>query len=127
MSHEVSEKEKYIWKINDDLTVTKIALPTRGIYKLENPTPKDLEKIPKNSIVKVILTKKMESEDIVKLKEVLSLLFDSYILVEQYPSERKKVHFEDGMLEFTAENLLHVYAEEKGISEEKLLTAFRLI
>ena len=53
--------------------------------------------------------------------------FDAYILLEQFPNERKKVHFEEGMLEFDIEKLLETYAKIKKVDIRKLKVAFELI
>ena len=126
-TNEVGEIDKYIWKISEDtLKVEQIRLPGRGIIKIEDPKEKDLEKIPPNSIVKVILTDPKLKNKIGELKEKLKK-FDAYIFLEHYPSERKKVHFEEGMLEFDILQLLKLYAIEKKIPLEKLIKSFELI
>lgn len=121
---EVGEKEKFIYKIDENLKVEKINLPVREIHKLENPELKDLSSIPKSSIVKVILTdKKIDFE---KLEEQL-LKFDAHLLIEDYPSERKKVHIEEGAFDFSLEGILKLYAEEKKIDHQKLIKGYQLI
>jgi DNA repair exonuclease SbcCD nuclease subunit len=127
-NNEVGETEKYIWKLNEKtLKAEKIKLPGRGVYKFENPTDKDL-KIPKESIIKVTITKKMTIAEINELKEKLKK-FDAYILLEHLPKERKKIHLEDdgNMLEFDIPQLLKIYAEEKKVDINKLKQAFELI
>ena len=126
-TNEVGETNKYIWKIQeDDGTFDKIKLPGRAIVKVENPTGNVLEKIKKDSIVKVIFTDPKLKSKIKETKEKLKK-FDAYILLEQFPSERKKVHFEEGMLEFDIEKLLEVYAKQKKVEIKKLRAAFELI
>jgi UDP-2,3-diacylglucosamine pyrophosphatase LpxH len=126
-TNEVGETDKYIWKIQEnDGTFDKIKLPGRDIIKVENPTENDFKKISKNSIVKVILTDPKLKDKIEELKKKLKK-FDAYILLEQFPSERKKVHFEEGMLEFDIEKLLEVYAKQKKVEIKKLRAAFELI
>ena len=60
-------------KINNDLSIEKIKVPAREIHKLINPTTDQLTKIPKNSIVKVIITDKNTNIDEIKknYKEVM--------------------------------------------------------
>lgn len=128
-TNEVGEHSKSVWVYDSngtiDVAVTEVDLPVRGIYKYEYPI--DAHKIastPDHSIVKCILTDK--SEDVDGLKTVLSR-FDAYILIEQYESERSKVHFEDGGLDLSLENMLKLYAEAKNISYADLKEGFELI
>lgn len=124
---EINEKKKYIWKVEEkDGTFEQVLLPGREIHGLENPTDDDLKKIPKNSIVKITLTDLKLKNKIEELKEKLKK-FDAFILMERFPSERKKVHFEEGMLEFSIEKLLEVYAKQKKVEIKKLKEAFELI
>ena len=128
-NNEVGETQKYIWKLNKDTTeVEQIKLPGRGIYKLENPSDKDLDKIDKGNIVKVILTKKLDAPKLGELKEKLGE-FDAYLLLEQVPSERKRVHFKKGekLLEFSTDQLLETYAKMKDVDLNKLKKGFELI
>ena len=120
----VGEIEKFIWKIKSDLSVEKIKLPGRAIYKIENPTNKQLSDIKKDSIVKIIITdKKIKIEE---LKEKLKR-FDSSLLVENYPSTRKKMHIEDGAMDFRLESLLKLYSEERKVNYSKLLKGLEII
>jgi len=121
---EVNEVERFIYKIKEDLSLEKFKVPAREIHKLENPTLKQITELPKNSILKMIITDK--KIDIEELKVVASGL-DAYLLVEDYPSERKKIKIEEGAMDFSIEALLKLYASEKGVSEEKLLKALSLI
>ncbi len=126
-TNEVGEVDKYVWKINEeDLKVERIQLPGRGIYKRENPTAEDLEKAyPGNSIIKVILTEK--KWDIEELKEKLKK-FDAYLIVENYPNKREKtIVANEDVLNMSIEKLLKLYAEAKGISNEKLQRAFEVV
>ena len=123
----VGETGKSVWKINTSTMETEeIKLPGRSIYKLENPTEKQLDDLDKNDIVKVVLTKKREVKEITSLKEKLEK-FEAYVLLEQYPHERKKVHFEEGTLDFDIEKLLETYAKQKKVPLDKLKLAFALI
>lgn len=127
--NEVSEIEKYIYKINEeDLKVEKIKLPGRGIYGLTDPTDEDLNKIPKKSILKVTITKETSTIKINELKDKLKE-FDAYVLLSQIPHQRKKLHLKEGdnILEFSIEQLLKIYAEEKSVDLNKLTHGFSLI
>ena len=121
---EVGETEKFIWKIKNDLGVEKIKIPQRGIYKLENPTLKQITDLPKDSIAKIIVTDK--SLDIHSLKVVADGL-DAYLLIEDYPSSRKKMHIKEGAMGFSIEALLKLYAKERNVDEGKLLKGLSLI
>jgi len=126
-NNEMSETQKYIWKINqDNFSVQQIKLPGRGVYKAENPTIESLKDIKKDNIVKAIFTdiKKKDTVEVIK-KELKK--FDAYLILEQYPNQRKKVHFEEGMLEFDTEELLKVYAKEKNVDFKRLKSGLDLI
>lgn len=120
------DHEKFIWKINPlNDEVEKLKVPGRGIYKIINPTAGKLEKISKDSIVKCVITDK--AIDIEKIKMMLSE-YDAYILIEQYPNERKKLHFDDGgSMDFTIEQLLSAYSKEKNIDYKKLIEGYEII
>lgn len=121
----VGELKKYVWIINDDFTLEPIALPGRPILKLENPTYKDLEELPNNCIVKVTLTDK--SIDVEDLKSLLKK-FDAWLIIENYPSERKKMHIEKGAaFDFSIDNLLKLYSQERKVDLSKLMKGMSLI
>ena len=122
---EVGETEKFIWKIDENLKVEQIKLPGRGIYKMTNPTTEELAKIPKESIVKVVITDK--KNNIEEIKDSLTR-FNASLVLEQYPDERKKMHnIQEGAFDFSPEALLKLYSEERGIELSKLLRGFELI
>ena len=137
-NNEVGELKRYIWKLNFqpigegkakiDEHIVQIELPGRAIYKLENPTDEELKDIKKDSIIKVILTKKITNDEIEELKTKLKR-FDAYLLLEQIPKQRKKLHFGEGesLLEFDIEQLLELYAKEKKVDINKLKHGFELI
>lgn len=121
----VNEIEKSIW-VWEDGKVEEVPLPVRGIYKVIQDQsywiPPQI--IPKNSIVKCYVTnRKMDIENVKKfLKE-----FDASLIIEQYPDEREKVHFKDGALDLSVENLIKLYAEAKNLPLGDLLEGFNLI
>jgi|3_EtaG_2_1085321.scaffolds.fasta_scaffold15365_4 DNA repair exonuclease SbcCD nuclease subunit len=119
----VGEIERFIWKIDSNLSMTQYMVPNRGILKIEGPTDKQIEAIKNNSIVKVVVTKK--DTDIPKLKEALTK-FDAALLIENYPNERKKAHVE-GAFDFSIEALLKLYSEEKEVDLKQLLKGLELI
>ena len=118
----VGETGKFIHKIDTEtLNVEKISLPGRKIYGLENPTKEDLDKLEKNSIIKVVITDK--TVDVDSLRKELSN-FDTYLLTEQYPNTRKRVKFDEGELDLGIESLLKIYAENKGLNYDRLLSGY---
>ena len=126
--NEVGEHQKYVYTVDTEkLEVTPFPLPGRGIYKLTDPTEADIKKIKKGNIVKVELTKKTSAKKLSELKETLVGKFDAYVLLENYPTERQKVHFEEGMLDFSIDKLLEEYAKTQKLAKDKLLKAWSLI
>lgn len=124
-TNEVGEKDKYVWKLDlEDMSVKKVALPGRHIHKIENPSIGDLSSIPKSDIIKVVMTNKE-----LPIEEIKSYLkkFDSYIYIEQFPNERKKLHFDEGAVDFSIENLLKIYSQERGVDMGLLNKGFDLI
>jgi len=53
--------------------------------------------------------------------------FDAYLLVEDYPNERKKVQIEKANFDFSIEALLKLYAEEKNVGYDQLLKGLEII
>lgn len=121
---EVGELEKFIYKIDEELKIVKFKVPAREIHKLDNPTEKQLAKIPGNSIVKVTLTDK--KIDVEEMEKILSK-FDAHLLIEDYPNERKKMKIEEGAFDFSIEALLKLYSEEKKVELSKLLNGLKII
>jgi len=128
-TNEMGEHSKSIWVYESDGTidvkVEEIPLPTRGIYKIIWEKRNIMtEEIPPNSIVKCYVTDRATNiEDVKKGLEV----FDASIIIEQYQSERQKVHFESGVLDLSVDSLLKLYAEAKKVSYEDLKSGFELI
>jgi len=127
-THDAGEVEKSIYIIDEKtLKVETINLPVRPIYKLVDPTEEEIGKLSDNGIAKVELKKKLNANKLMALKELLEKKLDAYVLLENYEKERKKVHFEEGMLDFSIENLLIEYAKQNKIPKGKLLTAWETI
>ena len=128
--NEVSETEKFLWKINtEDMSTEKIKIPGRGIYKLVDPGESDIKEIDKNNIVKVIITKKKKVEELEEMKKQLKK-FDAFVFVESVSQKRnKKIKLKEGqsLLDFSITELLELYAKEKGINCGKLISGFDLI
>lgn len=131
----INEKQKYIWKIDCNVkgeelikSIEQIPLPGRAIYGIDNPTEEQLKEIPKNSIVKITLTKKRTVDEIEKLKTKLKK-FDAFILLEHIPKTKKKMHYGKGeaILDFNIEELLKLYSKEKKIDYALLNRGFELI
>lgn len=129
MSNEVGDSEKFAWKITnrtEAITWEKISLPIRPIVKIENPTVVELDKFTSNSIVKAVFTDKA-NQPTEEIKERLRQ-FDAFIILEQYPNERKKLTVSEGaMLDYSVEQLLDLYSKEKKVDKNKLLAAWELI
>jgi len=121
---EVNEIEKFIYKIDDKLELEKFKVPAREIHKIENPTETQLKKIPSNSIVKVIV--KDKKIDVTKVEKNLKR-FDAQLLIEDYPSTRKKMKIEKGAFDFSIEALLKLYSESKKVDYQKLKKGLELI
>lgn len=132
-NNEVEELQKYIHIVDlKDLKVEEIKLPGRRIYKIENPTKEDIEKVPEDSIVKAVITKRLSTAAIEELKGLLSARVGkkgTYVFLEQVPRKRKKLHYasNEGLLEFDVVKLLEVYAKEKELSLVQLQRGFDLL
>lgn len=125
-TQEVGEHDKCVW-VWDSLTNTtlEVPLPVRGIYKVGvEKTYNTFIHIPDNSIVKCFITSRDLDVNVVR-KDLER--FDAGIIIEQYPSSRPKVHFESGGLDLSVENLLKLYAENKGLPYNELKEGFELI
>lgn len=122
----VGEGGKRIWKVNQETNwIDEIPLPGRSILKFENPTIDVLKFLRKEDIIKVILTQ--PGQNIEEIKKILKQ-FDAYILLEQYPHERRQVSWTEGeALDFGIENLLKLYAKERKVDESKLMAGWELI
>lgn len=123
-TQEVGEYGKSIWVWNSDTKTTEeVPLPVRGIYKIVWEEGVRLD-IPDHSIVKCYVTDK--GTDIETVRNVLQR-FDASIIVEQYPNERAKMHFEDGGLDLSVEGLLKLYSDAKGLEYSDVMGGFELI
>lgn len=124
---EVGEIEKFIYKIDEEtLKIEEIKLPCREIRKIENPKTKDFEKVSAESIIKVIITDSKLKPQVDDIKKELKK-FDASILIENYPQERRKVHFNKGLLDMKIEDLLKIYSKKNGVSLTKLLSAWEIV
>lgn len=129
-TNEVGEHEKYIFILDTDTnTIESIKLPLRGIYKVEITEGKRIPKtIPDKSIVKVtVFDKDLQGEGVEEIRKECAR-FDSFVLIEQYTKQRKKVNLsESGALDLSIENLLKVYCEQKKVSYEDIKSGFELL
>lgn len=133
-NNEVGEDGKKIYKLDIGTTIVidEIPLPGRKIIKIENPKLeeefKDLEEIiPEKAIVKVVIEHIVSRNRILELKDYLSKKCDAYIIVEKIKNtERESAHF-DSIMSLSVEDLLKIYAKEKEIEVDKILTGFKLI
>ena len=129
-SSEVGDHAKSIWTYESDGTIdvkiSEIPLPIRQIHKLDwrDDADKIYGGIPENSIVKCYVTTK--GIDLELVKKTLSR-FDASIIIEQYPSERSKVHFDGGTLDLSVETMLKMYSESRKIDYADLKEGFELI
>jgi calcineurin-like phosphoesterase family protein len=124
---EVGEELKSVWILDTTQDkVIEVKLPVRGIYKvhIRQENSMTFAKIPKNSIVKCILTER--TANVENIRQMASQ-FDAYIIVEQYPREREKVHFQEGSLDLTVDNMLKVYSDVRKIDYSDLKTGFDII
>ena len=124
LTTEVGEDSKSIWIYDTAKGLEEIELPVRGIYKHIWNGPSSLAHIPDHSIVKCVVTNKVYNLD--DVREGLKR-FDASIIVEQYPNERTKVHFEEGMLDLSLDNLLKIYSKEKGVDHSELSEAYSIV
>lgn len=124
-NNEVGEDGKFIFKVDKDLSVKKIKLSGTSIIKIEDPSLADLEKIDKNSLVKLFFNKK--ADDIDLIREYCRNTFKASIIIEQLKTERAKSKAIKGELDFSIENLIKIYAKEKKLKTEDLIEAYELI
>ncbi len=134
-NNEIGEHGKSIWKVDEEtLKVEEIKLPGRGVYRIEDPNLSEKNDfpsfsiLPKDSIIKIILTKKYTKSAMERLREALSK-YDGYIILEQIHSERRTslVGGNVNVLDLSVDKLLEIYAQQKNINLEKLKSGFELI
>lgn len=127
-TNEMGEHSKSVWIYEShgtiDVSVEEVPLPCRGIYKIVWEERDAKEAIPSSSIVKCYVTNR--ETPIEEVKKFLEF-FDASIIIEQYPNERSKVHFENGGLDLSVEGLLEMYAKAKDLSYADLKEGFELI
>jgi DNA repair exonuclease SbcCD nuclease subunit len=124
-TNEVNEGAKYVYTY-DGIKIKEHQLPVRQIVKLEDPEPKDFEKYTRDSILKVILTKKPAEKSLEKIKSLIDG-YDGGILIEDYKVERKIIKFADDELNLDIMNLIKIYAEAKKLDFNKLKAGYELI
>jgi DNA repair exonuclease SbcCD nuclease subunit len=124
---EVGEIEKFAYTVNQFGLVEKHKLPVRPIYNVTNPTLEELEKLRKLSIVKAVFVEKVNS-NLERIKDKLKD-FDAMIVLEQYPTERRKIAFTEGknILSLSVEELLDIYAKQNKIETDTLLKGWNII
>ncbi len=124
---EVGETQKYVWRVDEEtFQIDAVKLPGRGIRKLENPSLSELNELKRTDIIKVVLTDPKLKDQVESIKAALQEQ-DAYLLSEQFPHTRKKVHFEEGILEMNPEELLRLYCKQKKLSFKSISPAFELI
>lgn len=124
-NEEVGEHGKAVYIYNTETNKFKtVKLPGRGIYKVENPKITELEEISKHNIVKAVISNRKIVID--KIREELKR-FDGYIIVEQYPNERRKVIYDNELLDLNIENLLLMYAKLKKIEPKIIIETWNKI
>ncbi len=124
-NNEINEIEKNIYKYDtDNNSIEQIKIPGRGIYKLENPTKEEIGLIDNHNILKVVITDRK-----INISEIKNLLqsFDGYMIVEQYPNERKKIIARNDILDLGVENLLDIYAKQRGVDNILLKNGWELV
>jgi UDP-2,3-diacylglucosamine pyrophosphatase LpxH len=127
-TNEIGDNDKFIFKLDTtNLELQSIKIPNRRLVKIENPTEEILNNIEEYSIVKMVFSDIKLKDIITRLRDIARERFDAYTIVEQYPRERKKVHFDDGALELSLDRLLEIYSKEKKVDIDKLKKAFELI
>jgi DNA repair exonuclease SbcCD nuclease subunit len=129
-NNEIGERKKTIIIYDTDKQeVKRITLPGVSIIKKENILPEDLITIfnlDSNQIVKLVLTDPKLKKLVPRYREILSN-FKAHMLIEQYPSERRKIDLSGVIIDLGTEDLLKLYARERKVDENKLLNAFDLI
>lgn len=126
---EAGEVGKSVWVLDtSDGSYEEHKLPSRGIYSLVDPTLRDLELIDEKNIIKSILTNRLDAPQMEQIKERLRK-FDAYVLLEQYPDERKKlVHNDAGnILDLSIEELLEIYAKNTNTDLIQLIKGWEII
>ncbi len=124
-NNEITETGKYIYKYDTETgEYETIKLPGRSIVKIIDPQDEDLKSLNKDTIVKVVLTKKNNNVDNIK-KELSS--FPGFTISEQYPNERKKIKNGESVSDMSIEEKLSLYADTKKIDKEALLKGWDLI
>jgi DNA repair exonuclease SbcCD nuclease subunit len=124
---QAGEGQKRVVLIDErDFSVKSVPLVSgRSIVSLENPKP-GLAGIPKNSIVRAVLTSKRTKKGMDELKEWLST-FDAYTIIERYERTRRKSEVTEGFELMPMEKKLEEYAKERKVDKKKLKDGYDLI
>lgn len=126
-NNEMGEDGKKIYTLDTkDDKIEIIDLPGRKIIKMENPTEEDVQMLTKGEIVKIIFTKQVKRNVILRLMEILPTVCEAYLIVEKYRNEREKSHLDD-VVGMPIEELLRIYAKDKKVDEQKLIRGFEMI
>ena len=129
-SNEVGDHSKSVWTYESngtiDVVVNEIPLPVRPIHKVEwcDDAETKFAGIPDNAIVKCYVTTR--GVDISTVKKALER-FDAAIVIEQYPSDRQKIHFENDILDLSVETMIKNYSIAKKINYTDLIEGFEII
>ena len=115
--------------MNKLIKIEKIKLPGRPIVKLNDPTEKEIEELDKNTIVKIILNKKISSgkkESLIELtkKQVKN---GGMIVIDQTSRTKKRDDYSGSIIDITIDNLLEIYSKEREVELIKLKEGFELI
>lgn len=128
--NEVGDEEKSVWTllVDEKTRATEVVahvLDQRGVRKIKDPEPKDIENLtPADWIIKAEITKR--GTDVESVKRMLRP-FAGSIVVERYPNERMTVKTDSDILDYSVENMLKMYAEAKNLNPDILLTGYALI
>lgn len=130
-TNEVGEEEKFIYKILTDEAsrpMKAIPLPIRPIYKVDDShaTVEHLRTLKKNAIVKIVLTAKLPAAKMEELRSELRT-FDAHILLENYPTERRKAAIDKDILSVSVEELLEIYAKQKDVDLDSLMRGWKML
>lgn len=129
-NNEIGEDGKKIWKISlPSLAVQSIQLFGRKIVKIENDFSAIWD-LPRNSIVKIILTDPALKDKIPDIKEAASKHLGqdgAWLLVEHFPNQRTKIIATEDLTDVSLEKMIEIYAKHKKIDTAQLQLGLELI